>query len=83
MIKITDVNVKKVNEKGNLLGFARIVIEDAICISNIRIIQGKDRVFVAMPNKKTKEKFVDTTFPINQETRQYIEDIILSAYNIA
>lgn len=80
MFKITNVTIKK-EEKGNLLGYAAIIIENSICITNLRIIQGKERVFVAMPSRKIKDKFKDIIFPINHETRKYIEETILQAFH--
>lgn len=81
MIRITDIKISKVENNKDLKGFAMIVIDDAICIRNIRIIEGKERIFLAMPSKKDKKNvFRDFVYPINQETREYIEEMILKAY---
>lgn len=82
-MEITEVHVHKVEREGSRLkGFASIVIDDAIIINNIRIIDGKTRVFCAMPNHPTSDgKFEDSVHPKNQETRDMIEKKIMEEYN--
>ena len=81
IMKITSVNVKKIEkENSRLKGIASIVIDDSMAIHNIRIIQGDERLFVAMPSYKSKEKYFDFVHPINKETREYLDTTILKEY---
>lgn len=85
MFKITNVQTKKVeNEDGKrLVGIARIVIENCFVINDIRIIQGKDNksLFIAFPSRKQiNGEFKDVCHPINSETREKIEEIILKEF---
>ena len=83
MMEITKVYVNKVNIEGSRLkGYATIEIDGCLEINNIRIIDGKNRMFCAMPSRKINdEKFDDYVHPKNQETRLYLEKMILDAYN--
>lgn len=82
-MEITKVYVNKVNiENSRLKAFATIEIDGCLEINNIRIIEGKERLFCAMPSRKINdEKFEDYVHPKNQETRDYFETKILEEYN--
>lgn len=80
-MEITKVTVKKeTKENTRFLGFAEIVIDSCFVIKNLRIIQGKERIFVAMPSVKGKEKYQDIAHPLNQECRKMIEEVVLKEY---
>ena len=82
---ITQVKVRLVpQESGHRLkAFATIVFNNALLIDDIRIIEGKKRLFVAMPSRKTKEgNYVDVVHPINSDTRRLIEETILTNYHL-
>lgn len=80
---ITDVKVF-LRESNQLKAFANIVIDNAFIIKNIKIIEGKNGLFIAMPSQKTKEgEYKDIAHPINTDTRTRIEEMILKCYNEA
>jgi len=67
-----------------LKAFANIVIDDVFIVKNIKIIEGKNGLFIAMPSQKGKNgEFRDVAHPLNTETRNEIERLILDAYNEA
>lgn len=69
-------------EYNNLKGVASITIDDCFIITNILIMNGKNGLFVSMPNKKNaKGEYKDICYPLNAETRKQITDIILAEYN--
>ena len=69
-------------EYNNLKGFASITIDDCFIITNIWIMNGKNGLFISMPNKKNaKGEYKDICYPLNAETRKQITDIILAEYN--
>ena len=81
---ITQVKVRPVTpEPGNRLrAFATIIFNDALVINDIKVIEGKERLFIAMPSRKTKEgSYVDIVHPINADTRTLVEEAILNQYN--
>ena len=84
-MKITSVNVRKVDkEDSNLKAFVNITIDDALAVKDLRIIDGNNGLFVAMPNRKNKDgEYRDTVHPINQEVRDMMEEEIIKAYNEA
>ena len=84
-MKITSVTVRKVEkEDSRMKGIASILIDDCFAIHDIRIIEGDNGLFIAMPSRKTSTGgYRDIAHPINQETRSLIEEPILKAYNEA
>lgn len=80
-MKITDVRIRKVDGQSRLRAIVSITIDDAFAIHELRIIEGKESLFVAMPSKEVGEgKFKDIAHPINVETRQMVEKAILEKY---
>lgn len=81
-MKISDVRIRKVEkEDSKLKAIASITIEDFFVVHDIKIIEGKDSLFIAMPSRKTKEgDYKDIAHPINSEARQMISETILKAY---
>lgn len=82
-MEITRVRVHKVEKEGSRVkGYATITIDDCFAVCNIRIIEGENRMFCAMPNEKIGDnKFIDVAHPTNKETRELIESKILEEYN--
>ena len=82
-MKITSVNVRKIEKEGSRMkGRASVLIDDGLAIHNIRIIEGKDGLFIAMPSRKNADgEYHDIAHPINAETRKMFEDAIFEAYN--
>lgn len=80
-MNITDVKVFPRNSE-QLKAFANIVIDDAFIIKNIKVINGKNGLFVAMPSQKSKTgEYKDIAHPLNTDTRNHIEQLILQKYN--
>lgn len=80
-MKITDVRIRKVEGQSRLRAIASITIDDAFAVHELRIIEGKEGLFVAMPSKEIGEgKFKDIAHPINVETRQMVEKAVLDKY---
>ncbi len=81
-MKITSVSVKKVEkEDSRMKGIATIVLDDQLAIHDIRIIEGDNGLFTAMPSRKTATGgYRDVAHPINPAARNMIEKAILDAY---
>jgi stage V sporulation protein G len=81
-MNITDVRVKKFNGENRLKAIAAITIDDCFVVHELRVIDGKEGLFVAMPSRKMPNgEFKDVAHPINQDTRTMIENIVIEAYN--
>ncbi|MBL7672032.1 MAG: septation regulator SpoVG [Bdellovibrionaceae bacterium] len=79
-MKITEVKIFPVNEE-RLKAYVSITIEGAFVVRDLKIIKGIGGLFVAMPSKKRKDgQFSDIAHPLNQETRNMIEDLVFAAY---
>ena len=81
-MQITSVKIRKVEkENSRMKGKASVVIDDAFAIHDIRIIEGDEGLFIAMPSRKTPTGgYRDIAHPINQEVRGMFEKEILDAY---
>ena len=78
---ITEVKIRKTFAEGTLKAIVSVTMDNCLAIHDIKIIQGADRIFVAMPNRKDENGiFRDIIHPIDNETRDDFELIILSAY---
>lgn len=82
-MKISDVRIRRIEKDGSKLkAIASITIEDYFVVHDIKIIEGKDSLFIAMPSRKTSEgEYKDIAHPINSETRQALSQAIIDAYN--
>lgn len=82
-MKITDIRIRRVqNSEGRLKAVASIVIDDAFVIHDIKILDGNDGNFIAMPSRKTADgEYKDIAHPLNTETRSLISNMVLTAYN--
>ena len=84
-MEITSVKIRKVEkENSRMKGIASVVVDNAIAIHDIRIIEGDNNLFIAMPSRKTPAgEYKDIVYPINQEVRTMFEKEILDAYDNA
>lgn len=81
-MQITDIKIRKVDGQNRLRAVVSITIDSAFVVHELRIIEGQKGLFVAMPNKKASNgEYKDLAHPINAETRQMIEEAIISKYN--
>ena len=84
-MQITSVNVRKIEKEGSRMkGIASVLLDDSFAVHDIRIIEGDNGLFIAMPSRKTATGgYRDIAHPINPEVRKMFEDAILKAYNEA
>ena len=82
-MKITSVTVRKVNKEGSRMrGIASVLLDDSFAVHDIRIIEGENGLFIAMPSKKTSTGgYRDIAHPINPEVRAMFQDKIIEEYN--
>lgn len=79
-MNITDVKVF-LRESNQLKAFVNIVIDDAFIVRNIKVIEGDNGLFVAMPSRRVSSgEYRDIAHPINTETRNMIENVIIEKY---
>ena len=84
-MEITSVKIRKVEKEGSRMkGIASILLDDSFAVHDIRIIEGDNGLFIAMPSRKTATGgYRDIAHPINPEVRSMFEEAILKAYEEA
>lgn len=87
-MEITNVKIRKVfivpPFNAHLKAIASVTFDNALAVHDIKIVEGPERLFVAMPSRKNNNgKYQDVAHPINQEMRQKLEDAVFTAYQAA
>lgn len=81
-MNITDIRFRHMYEDNRLKALVSITVDNDLAVHDIKIIQGPNRLFVAMPSRKDdKGVFRDIAHPITFEARNTLESAILDAYN--
>ncbi len=79
---ITDIRIRKVHSEGKLKAYVTITFDDSFVIHNLKIIDGDNGFFIAMPSRKTKNgDYKDVAHPINTSFRVKMQSRILDEYN--
>ena len=80
-MNITDVRVRKLDAEGKMKAIASITIDDEFVIHDIKVIEGKEGLFIAMPSRKGADgQYRDIAHPINADTRSVIQKLIIDRY---
>lgn len=83
-MNITDVRVRKVTKEGKMRAVVSITIDDVFVVHDIKVIEGEKGLFIAMPSRKASDgEYRDIAHPINSETRDKIQTLILEKYQEA
>lgn len=85
ILEITDIRVKKIltdsSAESKMRAVVSVTFDDSFVVHDIKIIEGQDKLFTAMPSRKTQEgEFKDIAHPINRDMRMMLEDAILAEY---
>jgi len=80
-MEITDVKIRKLITEGRLKAIVSVTIDNMIAVHDIKIVQGEERLFAAMPSRKDENGiFRDIVHPITAEARKELENAVLDAY---
>lgn len=83
-MEITDVRLRPVQSEGRMKAIASITIDNEFVVHDIRVIDGNNGLFVAMPSKRTPDgEFRDIAHPISSSTREKIQNAVLKVYEKA
>lgn len=83
-MQITDVRVRKVSKEGKMKAVVSITIDNDFVVHDIKVIEGDKGLFIAMPSRKAGDgEYRDIAHPINSDTREMIQRIILERYEVA
>ena len=83
-MQITDIRIRKIAKEGKMKAVVSVTFDNAFVVHDIKVIEGEKGLFIAMPSRKaTDGEYRDIAHPINSETRDKIQSIILEKYEIA
>ena len=81
---LAGLSVKRINRMdgtGNLKAFCDLEVAEAFLIKGVRVVEGKNGLFVSMPQEQGKDgNWYDTVFPLTKEARQQVSEVVLAAY---
>ena len=82
VLNVTDIRVKRISTEGKMKAVASVTFDNSFVVHDIKIIEGQDKLFTAMPSRRTPEGvFKDIAHPINSETRAELERLILEKFS--
>jgi len=80
-LNITDVRIRRITKEGRLRAIAAITIDDAFVVHDIKVIEGDDHLYIAMPSRQSPDGiFRDIAHPINAKVREDVQEIVLKRY---
>ncbi len=80
-MQITDVRIRKITKEGKMKAIVSITLDNEFVVHDIKIIDGEKGLFVAMPSRRAEDgEYRDIAHPINSDTREKIQNIILEKY---
>lgn len=83
-MNITNVKIRKMFPEGKIRAIVSIILDGDFAVHDLKIIEGVERMFVAMPNRRSDDgRFQDIVHPISAEARRTLEDTIIAAYEHA
>ena len=83
-MQITDVRIRKVTKDSKMKAVVSITLDNEFVVHDIKVIEGEKGLFIAMPSRKAADgEYRDIAHPINSETRDRIQKMILERYEVA
>ena len=81
-MQITELRLRKVENEGKLKAYVTVTFDNCFVVHNVKIIEGKTGLFIAMPSRKTANgEYKDVAHPISPDFRNELQDKILAEYN--
>lgn len=81
-MKISELRIRKVEGEGKLRAYVTVTFDECFVVHNVKIIEGKNGLFIAMPSRKTANgEYKDVAHPISPDFRTALQDKILEEYN--
>ena len=84
MLNLTDVRIMPITNDDKLRAYAAIVLDGAFLIGDLRVVEGEDGYFVAMPSRRKRDgSYKDIAYPLTNEAREFVERRVLEAFEAA
>ena len=81
-MEITDIRIRQMTTDAKMRAVVSVNFDNCFVVHDIKIIQGEDKLFIAMPSRKTPDnEFKDIAHPINPEMREKLSDMVLEKYH--
>lgn len=81
-MQITEIRIRKVAAEGKLKAYVTVTFDNCFVVHNVKIIEGKTGLFIAMPSRKTSAgDYKDVAHPISPDFRTELQDKILAEYS--
>ena len=81
-MQITELRLRKVENEGKLKAYVTVTFDNCFVVHNVKIIEGKTGLFIAMPSRKTANgEYKDVAHPISPDFRNELQDKIFAEYN--
>ncbi len=80
-MQITDIRMRKVASEGRMKALASITLDDEFVVHDIKVIEGDNGLFIAMPSRKSPDgEYRDIAHPINSDMRYRMQSMVLAEY---
>ena len=80
-MQITDIRMRKVASEGRMKALASITLDDEFVVHDIKVIEGDNGLFIAMPSRKSPDgEYRDIAHPINSDMRYRMQTMVLAEY---
>ena len=81
-MNVTDIRIRRTYEEGKLKALVSVTIDHDLAVHDIKVIEGSERLFVAMPSRKDDNGvFRDIVHPITMDGRRTLEGLSLEEYH--
>ena len=81
-MEITDIRIRQMTQDAKMKAVVSVTFDNCFVVHDIKIIEGTDKLFIAMPSRKTPEgEYKDIAHPINMDMREMLSERILEKYN--
>ena len=78
---ITDIRMRLIQDDKKLKAIASVTFDDEFVVHDIKIIDGQNGAFIAMPSRKIgDDEYRDIAHPLTSETRTRIKEAIFAKY---
>ena len=78
---ITDIRIRRIDDEGKLKAYVTVTFDNCFVVHNVKVIEGRTGVFIAMPSRKTKSgDYKDIAHPINADFRAKMADLIITSF---
>ena len=81
-MEITDIRIRQMSQEEKMKAVVSVTFDNCFVVHDIKIIEGTDKLFIAMPSRNTPEgEYKDIAHPINMDMREMLSERILEKYN--